>query len=133
MTNNKTNIISGLKYFTTTFLLLLVLTGAAILVLGANYFNWFPAIPCYFLISIVSFYFIMQRLQTVPGNKFFNYYMGVLFSKFFLAIIFIVFYLVFIKQQSAFFVITFFIYYLVFSVFETAILVKINKQAAGAK
>ena len=133
MTNNKTSIISPIKYFSMTLVSLLVLTGAAILILGNNYFNWFLSIPCYFLISAISFYFVIKRLSVLPSNKFLNNYLGVIFSKFFIAIIFIVIYFVAVNQQSVFFVIAFFIYYIVFSVFETTILVKINKQASSGK
>ena len=122
------------KYFLSLFLLLLALTLPAVLIIKNNFFDWFLAIPCFFLVLGIAFYISMNRLtKSTRKSSFVNYYMVTLFSKFFVSIIFIVLYLLFIKEQILIFIVSFFIYYIVFSVFETNMFLQLNKKSVSEK
>lgn len=126
-------ILTAKKYFLSLISLLCTLFCAGLLILGDNYFNWFSVIPCFYSLLGIIFYFSIKFLTTKPENTFITYYLAILFSKFFIAIVFISLYLFFVKEQKTIFIIGFLIYYVIFSIFETRIFLKIAKKTISEK
>jgi uncharacterized membrane protein len=120
-------------YFLPLTALLMTLTAAGLLILGERCFTlWFLAIPCYFLVLGIYFYFAMKWLVShIENSRFISYHIAFIFSKLLISVVFIVLYLLYADdpENRTVFVMSFFVFYVAYSVFERLMTLKLTKQS----
>jgi len=121
------------KYFLQLISLLLFLTAAGILILGDNYFNWILSVPCFYLLLGCLNYFGIKKAAVAPNNKFLSYFLVIIFGKLILCVLAVALYLLFVKEEKTIFTVSFLIYYIIFTIFETYILLNLNKNVSSGK
>ena len=82
------------------------------LLFPGHYFKGYPAIPVYFYIFGWYYIYSFDMCRRYTPNKILSVYLGMKVVKMLLSMLFLLFYILFVKVQKEDFVLTFFLFYL---------------------
>ncbi|MBA2584081.1 MAG: hypothetical protein H0V01_11930 [Bacteroidetes bacterium] len=106
----------------TFVLIFLSFVGFHFLLIKAPLVHYY-SIGFFFVITVLTHYFLTKAAIKSPG-RFPAYYMGGVTLKLFISMIFIVIYAVLNKGEAKVFLLSFFILYLIYTSFETILILK---------
>ena len=105
--------------------LLIIVSGVGVglfirFVLPEHYFGWYPVIPVYFY--VFGWYYIMMfdNCRKYSSGKTLSIYLGMKVVKMLLSLLFLLFYILFVKVHKEDFVLTFFLFYLLSLTYESS-------------